>query len=98
MRRIRGGRNFLEFYDLSLKITPYWCIPLSNLALSRTKGRKTGAQNSCRGAQKKVPDLYLFIYFFRDTKFFRGGKVLSLSGGAPTGNVTPLSVTINFVH
>ena len=37
-----GGQNFLEFYDLSLKITPYWCIPLSNLALSRREKKIWG--------------------------------------------------------
>ena len=75
-------RFFLEFYDLSLKITPHWCIPLSNLALSRCEKNcwgpffAPGAQKSCRGAPKKGTRLF----FFRDTQNL--GDFFEPPGGA----------------
>ena len=86
-------RFFLEFYDLSLKITPHWCIPLSNLALSRCEQIfwgpffAQGAQKSCRGAPKKVPDLF---FFFRDTKNL--GDFFEPPGGAKLNQPVPLTL------
>ena len=63
-------RFFLEFNDPSLKITPHWCIPLSNLALSRCEKNfwgpffAPGAQKSCRGAPKKGTRPFFFFFFF----------------------------------
>ena len=55
-----------------------------------------GAQKSCRGGGGGQKKLFLFFILFLGTQTILGGGVfMSLSGGAPTGNVTPLLNSLN---
>ena len=62
---------------------------------SRWAQKAVGGGGGGGGAQNKVPDLFFFFFFLGTQKILGGGKVLSLSGGAPTGNVTPLSSRVS---
>ena len=73
------------------------CIFLSNLAFGRREKNIwgtlfcfRGAQKAVGGARKKVPDLFFFFFLGTQKILGGGGHFSSLSGGAPTGKVTPL--------